>query len=136
MLLTGSHLNTLVELCKTGHFTFSIQSCPIFLAKFAKWTRVPIWWPKYCWFESCPVITVFRTENVLFLCWLLNVFHHNFFAQRMGKKISIFLNFICIGETLVLQRVLALCEYHYCGFSKKSINLPYANLCLMLMQFF
>ena len=31
-----------------------------------------------------------------------------------------------------VQRVLTLCEFHYCNFSKRSITLPYANLCLVL----
>ena len=30
-------------------------------------------------------------------------------------------------EFKAIQGVLALCEFHYCNFSKNSINLPYAN---------
>ena len=28
---------------------------------------------------------------------------------------------------MTVQGVLALCEFHYCDFSKKSMNLPYVN---------
>ena len=30
-------------------------------------------------------------------------------------------------QNLMVQGILALCEFHYCNFSKNSINLPYAN---------
>ena len=38
-----------------------------------------------------------------------------------------------------VQGILALCEFHYCefhycGFSKNPLNLPYVNLCLMLIS--
>ena len=36
------------------------------------------------------------------------------------------------GVQIHIQRVLALCEFHYCDFSKKSLNLPYGNLCFMV----
>jgi hypothetical protein len=51
---------------------------------------------------------------------------------------KLLMQMLCVRYWLLkVQRVLALCEFHYCefhyyGFSKKSINLPYANLCLML----
>ena len=38
------------------------------------------------------------------------------------------------GVQIHIQRFLALCEFHYCDFSKKSLNLPYANFWLMRMS--
>ena len=46
-----------------------------------------------------------------------------------------------LNQKSLIQRVLALCEFHYfefhyCAFSKKSITFPYANLCLLLGLFY
>ena len=90
-------------------------------------------WQRYCFLleYTCNILLfILISPNIPFI----------FAVLRYQEKFVIYYIFcwshVSLGfntrSSIYVQRVLALCEFHYCDFSKKSINLPYANLCLML----
>ena len=117
-----------------------ISNVPFFREKRLRLTKtLEQNWLLKCGYVVCPFSTMYFV-----LCLVDKVIRPKYYkhlkkvptkAIWADKKWVGFWQITYFAKLKYVQRVLALREFHYCGFSKKSINLPYASLCLMLGLF-